>query len=151
LTKPRPNEALAQREGDRRAKKMNRRKRTQFWGAHADDDSLVLEILSGHKTATVCKADEYHTALGEFDDDGMAVGDLIDVYDLRGRLRCIIRVTDVYPVRFGDIPEKLWRGEHCTSAEHFREIHRQCWLQYRLTDDFEMIATHFTLANEALP
>ncbi len=126
---------------------MNRRKRTQFWGANEDDDSLVFEILSGHKTATVCKADEYYTATSEFDDGCMLVGDLIDVYDLKGKARCVISVTDVYPVRFGDIPEKLWRGECCVSAEHFREVHRKCWPQYSLTDDFEMIATHFRLVS----
>lgn len=125
---------------------MTRRKRTQFWGADENDDRLVLEILAGHKTATVCKADEYYTALNEFDDGNMQVGDLVDVYDLKGRLRCLIRITDVYPVKFGFIPEKLWRGEVCTSAEHFREVHRSCWPQYRLTDDFEMMATHFELA-----
>lgn len=124
---------------------MTRRKRTQFWGAHPDDDSLILEILSGQKTATVCKADEYYAATGEFDDGCMEVGDLIDVFDLRGRLRCVIRVTEVYPVRFGDIPEKLWRGECCASADDFRDVHRRCWPQYALTDDFEMIATHFEL------
>lgn len=123
-----------------------RRKRTQFWGAHPDDDSLVHEILAGHKTATVCKADEYYTATGEFDDGCMEVGDLIDVYDLRGRHRCVIRITEVYPVTFGEVPEKLWRGEGCTSAEHFREIHRACWPHYDLTDDFAMIATHFEVA-----
>ena len=126
---------------------MNRRKRTQFWGAHPDDDKLVLEILSGHKTATVCKADEYYTAMGEFDDGCMEVGDLVDVFDLRGRWRCVIRVTEVYPVRFGEIPEKLWRGECCKDAEHFREAHRRCWPNYSLTDDFEMIATHFELVS----
>jgi uncharacterized protein YhfF len=122
-----------------------RRKRTQFWGAHEDDDSLVLEILSGHKTATVCKADEYCVATNEFDDGCMEVGDLIDVFDLQGRARCVIRVTEVYPVRFGDIPEKLWRGECCESADHFREVHRKCWSHYSLSSDFEMIATHFEL------
>jgi uncharacterized protein YhfF len=124
---------------------MHRRKRTQFWGAHEEDDRLILQIISGHKTATVCKADEYYTAMGEFDDGCMEVGDLIDVHDLKGRLRCVIKITDVYPVKFGDIPEKLWRGECCTSAEHFREDHRACWPQYALTDDFEMMATHFEL------
>src|SRR5688572_23125990 len=124
---------------------MSRRKRTQFWGAHEEDDNLVLEILSGHKTAPVCKADEYYTATGEFDDGGMEVGDLVDVYDLKGRHRCAIRVTEVYAVRFGDIPEKLWRGEGCTSAEHFRAVHRECWPHYSLNDEFEMIATHFVL------
>lgn len=29
---------------------MTRRKRTQFWGTHPDDDRLVHEILAGHKT-----------------------------------------------------------------------------------------------------
>jgi uncharacterized protein YhfF len=124
---------------------LTRRKRTQFWGAHEEDDSLILEVMSGAKTATVCKADEHYIAMNEFDDGCMAVGDLVDVFDLKGRLRCVIRVTDVYPVRFGEIPEKLWRGECCHSAEHFREVHRQCWPQYALTDDFEMMATHFEL------
>lgn len=124
---------------------MQRRKRTQFWGAHEDDDRLVREILAGRKTATVCKADEYQLAVGEFDDGGMAVGDVVDVFDLRGRPRCVIRITEVYPVCFGDIPEKLWRGECCRSAEDFRTIHRACWPHYALTDDFAMIATHFVL------
>ena len=127
---------------------MSRRKRTQFWGAHEEDDSLVLEILSGYKTATVCKAEEYDTARSDCYDGGMEVGDLIDVYDLKGRLRCVIRVTEVYPVRFGDIPEKLWRGEGCTSAGHFRAVHRECWPQYSLNDEFEMIATHFELVTD---
>jgi len=125
---------------------MPRRKRTQFWGANADDDRLVREILTGHKTATVCPADEYYTATGEFDDGGMEVGELVDVYDLRGCHRGVIAITEVYPVTFGSIPEKLWRGEVCTSAEHFREVHRACWPQSALTDDFALIATHFKLA-----
>lgn len=129
---------------------MNRRKRTQFWGANQDDDSLVLEILSGHKTATVCKADEYYSAMGEYDDGCMEVGDLVEVYDLKGKFRCIIRVTDVYPVKFGEIPEALWRAEGCASAEHFKEVHRTCWPHYSLTDDFEMIATHFKLADQSV-
>jgi uncharacterized protein YhfF len=129
-------------------KGVSRRKRTQFWGADENDDSLVQEILVGDKTATVCKADEYYLPMGEFDDGGMEVGDLIDVYDLKGRFRCVIRITEVYPVRFGEIPERLWRGECCTSADHFREVHRRCWPHYALTDDFEMIATHFELVTD---
>ena len=126
---------------------MTRRKRTQFWGKDENDDSLVMEILAGHKTATVDIATEYYKSHGEFDDGGMAEGELIDVYDLQERLRCVIRVTEVYPVKFGDIPEKLWRGEVCNSAEHFREIHRAVWPDENLTDDFELIATHFELVD----
>jgi uncharacterized protein YhfF len=124
---------------------MTRNKRTQFWGAHVDDDHLVLEVLSGHKTATVCKADEYTVPMGEFDDGDMQVGDLVEVFDLRGRFRCAIRITAVYPVLFGEIPEELWKGECCQSAEHFREAHRKCWPDYNLDEKFEMIATHFRL------
>jgi len=124
---------------------MKRRKRTQFWGRDETDDSLVREIIAGHKTATVDIASEYHKSYGEFDDGGMAQGDTVDVYDLRGQLRCVIRVTEVYTVRFGDIPEKLWRGEACDSAEHFRQVHRGVWPDADLTADFELIATHFEL------
>lgn len=125
---------------------MNRRKRTQFWGANEDDDSLILEILAGRKTATACQAHEYYVATGEFDDGGMEAGELVDVYDLKGRPRCVIRITEVYLARFGDIPEKLWRAEHHASAAEFQEGHRRAWPHENLTDDFELIATHFELA-----
>lgn len=124
---------------------MNRNRRMQFWGRDENDDSLVVEIEKGEKTATVCRADEYHLSEGEYDDGGWEVGDLVDVFDLKKKLRCRIRVTEVYKVRFGDIPEKLWRGEACRSAEHFQQAHRECWPHYNLHDDFELMATHFTL------
>ena len=124
---------------------MDRLKRIQFWGEDDNDDSLVVDIIEGKKTATVCKADEYYESDGDYDDGGLEVGDLVDVYDLNQNLRCRIRITEVYPVLFGDIPEKLWRGEVCRSAEHFQDAHRYCWPDYNLTDDFEMIATHFEL------
>ena len=122
---------------------MTRLKRMQFWGSSPKDDSLVLEVLKGDKTATVCKADEYDLPDGEYDDGGWQVGELVEVYDLMGRLRCVIRITDVYRVLFGNIPDRLWKAEVCENAEHFREAHRACWPEYDLTDDFEMMATHF--------
>lgn len=124
---------------------MSRRKRMQFWGEDENDDHLVVEILNGEKTATVCKADEYDLPDGEFDDGGCQVGDLADVYDLKGVKRCVIRITEVYPVAFGDIPEKLWRGEACRSVAHFQDAHRHCWPEYDLTPDFQLMATHFEL------
>lgn len=123
----------------------NRPKRIQFWGEDENDDSLVHEIIAGEKTATVSKADEFYESDGDFDDGGLEVGELVDVFDLKQRLRCRIRITEVYPVRFGDVPEKLWKGEACRSAEHFQEAHRHCWSDCDLNDDFEMVATHFEL------
>jgi len=102
-------------------------------------------VLEGAKTATVCKADEYDLPEGDYDDGGWQVGELVEVYDLRGNLRCLVRITDVYLVRFGDIPERLWKAEVCKSAAYFREVHRVCWPEYNLTDNFEMMATHFEL------
>jgi uncharacterized protein YhfF len=124
---------------------MKKLKRMQFGGEDLNDDHLVVEIIEGKKTATVSKADEYNQPEGEFDDGGWEPGDLVEVYDLKQRLRCLIRITEVYKVTFGNIPEKLWRGEACRSAEHFREAHRHCWPHYDLTDDFELMATHFEL------
>ena len=80
-------------------------------------------------------------------DEGLdeMIGDLV-TFDLKRKARCVIRITAVQPVRFGDIPKKLWRGEWCDSAEHFLEVHRKCWPKYTLTADFEILATHFELA-----
>jgi len=122
-----------------------RPRRTQFWGAHPDDDHLVLEVMAGRKTATVSPEEENALPSGEFDDGDMRVGEEVEVYDLRGKLRCRIRVTEVYPLTFGEIPEKLWRGEGCSSAEEFREEHRRAWPDKRLDDAFRLVATHFRL------
>lgn len=126
---------------------MNRRKRIQFWGENKDDDRLVLEIIAGEKTATVCAEDDFYVPDGDNDDGSLEEGDLVDVYDLHARKRCTIRIIEVCPTLFGDIPDKLWMGEHCTSAEHFREAHRQCWPELDLTDDFRLMATYFELVD----
>lgn len=105
---------------------MDHLKRIQFWGEDENDDSLVVEIIEGKKIATVSKANEFYESDGEFDDGGLEVGDIVDVYDLKQRLRCRIRITEVYPVLFGSIPKKLWIGEVCRNAEHFQEAHWHC-------------------------
>lgn len=124
-----------------------RLKRIQFWGRDEYDDHLLQEILDGLKTATVCPAREFDVPAGEYDDGGYAVGDIVEVYDNRPepQLRCRIEITEVYNVPFGDIPEKLWRGEATSSAEDFRDAHRRCWPDLDLTDDFPLTATHFRL------
>lgn len=124
---------------------MARLKRTQFWGADENDDRLVRQILAGVKTATACPADEYHLPDGDYEDGGFEVGDLVEVYDLKKQLRCIIRITEVYSTKFGSIPEKLWRGEGGGSADQFRRNHRACWPHLIIDDDFEMIINHFEL------
>ncbi|MBX2849434.1 MAG: ASCH domain-containing protein [Acidiferrobacterales bacterium] len=120
-------------------------KRIQFWGEDKNDDRLVRQIIKGHKTATACPAKTYHEHSGDYDDGGYVLGDLVEVYDLRARLRCIIQITDYYVTPFGEIPEKLWRGEANASAEEFRQEHIKCWPDFDLTDDFLIAVNHFKL------
>jgi uncharacterized protein YhfF len=68
-------------------------KRTKFWGADENDDRLIRQIVAGKKTATACPSEVYHLPDGEFEDGGFEAGDLVEVYDLKNTLRCIIRMS----------------------------------------------------------
>jgi uncharacterized protein YhfF len=124
---------------------MDKRKRLTFWGADEDDDSLVRDVIAGRKTVTADTVEDYYRPYGEYGDGSYAAGDVIRVYDLKQRLRCLIRATKVQKIRFGDIPEEVWRGEGFASAHEFQEVHIRCLPQYTLHDDFEFIALHFAL------
>jgi uncharacterized protein YhfF len=122
---------------------MTRRKKLTFRGAGEDDDSLVRAVIAGRKTVTADTAEDYAKGYGEPGDGGYAAGDIIDVFDLRGRPRCTIRATKVEVIRFGEIPEAVWRGETFASAEEFREVHVRCLPHLDLHDGFEFAALHF--------
>ena len=122
-----------------------RRKKLTFWGAHAHDDSLPLSVIAGRKTVTCDTVEDYYRGYGELGDGGYAAGDVIDVFDLQGRHRCVIRATKVERIRFGAIPEEVWRGEAFDSAEAFRACHRHALAHLDLHDAFELEALHFTL------
>jgi len=129
---------------------VGRRKRLTFWGAD-DDDSLVRSVMAGHKTVTADTVDDYYKPYGEYGDGGYAPGDIIEVYDGRQRLRCIIEATRVYVIRFGDIPEEVWRGETFASADEFREVHVRCLPHLDLHDGFEFVTLHFALVEIIAP
>ena len=122
-----------------------RNKRLTFWGANDDDDSLVVDVIAGRKTVTADTVDAYYQPYGPFGDGSYAPGDLIDVYDLSQRLRCLIRATKVVVIRFGDIPEEVWRGENFSSAEQFRQVHIDALPHLDLHDAFEFVTLHFEL------
>lgn len=128
---------------------MNPRKKLTFWGAHEDDDSLVLSVIAGRKTVTADIVEDYYKGYGELGDGGYEAGDLIDVHDLRGLPRCTIRATEVRVIRFGDIPEDVWRGEAFASADEFREIHVRCLPHLDLHDDVKFVTLHFELVEVA--
>lgn len=124
---------------------MIRRKRLTFWGEDENDDSLPRSVIEGRKTVTADTVDDYYKPYGEYGDGSYAPGDLIEVYDLRQNLRCIIEATKVYNIKFGDIPEEVWKGETFSSAEEFRECHIRALSHLQLHDDFEFVTLHFKL------
>ena len=124
---------------------MARRKRTQFWGRDENDDRLVVQIIQGKKTATACPAEIYFEPDGPYEDGGFVVGDIVEVYDLKGILRCLIEITEYYTTLFGDIPERLWRGEGNVSAQEFQDDHIDCWREWDVKDDFLIAVNHFKL------
>ena len=128
-----------------------RRKRLTFWSAHADDDSLVQAVIAGRKTVTADTVEAYYQPYGEYGDGSYAAGDEIEVYDPRQRLRCIVRATKVEPIRFGHIPEAVWRGETFASADEFRQVHRDSLPHLDLHDDFVFVTLHFALLEVVQP
>ena len=124
-----------------------RLKRLTFWGADDNDDTLVRSVVAGHKTVTADTVEDYHKPYGPFGDGSYAAGDLIEVYDLRQRLRCTIRATKVYNIRFGDIPQEVWRGETFDSADQFRQVHIDALPHLDLHDGFEFVTLHFALVD----
>lgn len=130
---------------------MDRRKRLTFWSANEDDDSLVRSVIDGRKTVTADTVEDYYKPYGEYGDGSYEPGDLIEVYDPRQRLRCIIRATKVYRIRFGDVSEEVWRGETFSSAEEFRECHIRCMPHLHLHDAFELVTLHFELVEVLVP
>jgi len=126
-------------------REMNRLKRLTFWGADENDDSLPRAVIAGQKTVTADTVEDYYKPYSEYGDGSYEPGDLIEVYDLQKRLCCLVRATNVQTIRFGDIPEAVWRGEGFTSACEFQEVHIRCLPQYELHDDFQFVALHFEL------
>jgi uncharacterized protein YhfF len=124
---------------------MNRRKRLTFWGADENDDSLPRSVIAGRKTVTADIAEDYYKGYGEYGDGGYAAGDIIEVYDLKRKLRCLIQATKVYNIKFGNIPEEVWRGEEFASAQEFRDVHIRCLPDHKLHDDVEFVTLHFKL------
>jgi uncharacterized protein YhfF len=124
---------------------MNTRKRLTFWGEDESDDSLVRAVMDGKKTVTADTVEAYYAGYGEFGEGGYVAGDIIDVHDLKHRLRCIIKATKVYVIEFGSIPEEVWRGEGFSSALEFQECHIRCLPHLNMHDKSEFVTLHFEL------
>ncbi|HOP06072.1 MAG TPA: ASCH domain-containing protein [candidate division Zixibacteria bacterium] len=107
-------------------------------------DRLVDQIIEGRKTASVCPLGEVDLKEGDYD-DALVVGDYYDVYDSERRPRCTIRIIGMELCRWDNIPERLYRGETNSTADEFREDHREFFGE--VSDDFEFVAYYFELAS----
>ena len=124
---------------------MTKNRKAQFWGEDKNDDHLVLQIIDGKKTATCCPTQYFDQADGKFHDGGYNIGDLVEVYDLKGNLRCLIKINEKYETTLGDFPDMLWQGECCKNAKEFQDEHFKCWKQLNVTKNTKITATHFEL------
>ncbi len=137
----RPTSPLLNAQGE----EVSRRKRLTFWGADQNDDSLVCSVMEGRKTVTADTVEAYYKPYSEYGDGSYEPGDLIEVYDQKQRLRCIVKATKVYTIEFGNVPEEVWRGETFSSAKEFQECHIRCLPHLDLHDRFELVTLHFEL------
>jgi uncharacterized protein YhfF len=116
----------------------NKMKRIQFVS-----DNLVEQIIRGEKTASVANLGEIEFEEDEYN-SALVVGDYYDVYDSKLKPRCTIRITAMDLCRWDNIPERLWSGETNTSADQFKEDHRDYFEDP--PDDFEFVAYYFELS-----
>ena len=125
---------------------MAEHKRFTFW---ADDPGVVTKMIGltvdGKKTATARPLFSWGVPAHDWDAGRFTVGDICTMYDLERRPQATIRITEVYEFRFGDIPERLWRGENCASADAFKADHHRGWSHLTLADDTPLIAIHYEI------
>ncbi|MDJ0607767.1 MAG: hypothetical protein QNJ67_02230 [Kiloniellales bacterium] len=106
---------------------------------------LIDQIVDGSKTASVRRI-EWSEGIDAFNTP-LHVGAVYRVYDRDRRPRCRLRLTGIELVRWGAIPERLWREDPAASGEvslaAFRADHDDFF--DRPDDNFEFLALYFHL------
>jgi RimJ/RimL family protein N-acetyltransferase/uncharacterized protein YhfF len=121
-----------------------RRSRLQFVS-----DRLVQQVVDHRKTASVALLDEVDVKEDEHNDP-LVTGREYDVLDSARIRRAAIRITGMELCRWEDIPERLWRGETSTSADGFREDHRE-FFGSAAGPGFEFVAYYFRTVDPPEP
>ena len=116
-------------------------------------DRLVRQILSGEKTATCCPRSDYDGE--ELSEVVGSVGEIVDVRDGDGEVRCRVRMLAVYETTFGLPAPGLVAGEgNGADADAFRRDHLDAWAEDMaaegrpLTDDTILVVEEFELIEE---
>ena len=116
-------------------------------------ERLIQQIRDGTKTATCSPRVEYTEE--ELAAIFASRGDILNVVDTDGNLRCKVRMTAVYETTFGDPAQSLVRGEgYGDDAESFRRDHISVWAAgmeaagYPLTDETVLVVEEFGMVEE---
>jgi uncharacterized protein YhfF len=105
-------------------------------------DTLVEQIITGRKTASVTSLEEVAVQEDEYN-DALVVGEYYDVYDSAYTFRATIRIVAMELCRWNAIPERLWRGEVNRNAEEFRKDHEAYFSNP--VPEFEFVAYYFEM------
>ncbi len=119
-----------------------------FWGRNDQDENLLIECLQGVKTVT-CTPKVWVT-----EEDYSYVGDLFEVQTKLGKKACVIEITEVYEMKFGDITgeigERIAKGENST-LEQFIQDHIFSWEAaleqegHGFNEETLIVVEHFTV------
>ena len=105
-------------------------------------DELAALVVRGRKTATTGLMREY-----EEDGDPLPqVGEHRYILDSRGDPVCVVEITEVRVVPFGEVDANFARdeGEGDLSLEHWRKVHRAFFSNYGgVTDDTLVVCERF--------
>ncbi len=123
------------------------------FGWEGDDglgERLVRQILDGEKTATCCPRTDYDEE--ELAEVVSSVGEIVDVLDTEGEVRCRVRMLAVYETTFGLPAPGVVEGEgNGTDVEAFRRDHLDAWAEdladegHPLTDETILVVEEFEL------
>ena len=114
-------------------------------------ERLIQDVLDGRKTATCCPRSDYEEE--ELAEVVASAGEIVDVVDAGGEVRCRVRMTAVYETTFGLPAPGLVSGEgNGSDAEAFRRDHIEAWADemadegHPLTDDTILVVEEFELS-----
>lgn len=123
---------------------MEIKHRIQF-GCNADE--LAMKVLSGKKTATSSLYDYYHKEYKDI----IKVNELASVLDSYNKEICIIQITKIEIVKFGNITEQFSIEEGDENLENWKNIHIKYYssllkkIGLKLTAETKLLCEWFTV------
>ncbi|BBE30978.1 hypothetical protein OSSY52_11190 [Tepiditoga spiralis] len=123
-------------------------KKTTVWGKDENDNSVIDQIINKGKTV-ICTPKYWYDKEPEI--SKTKVGDLVAIYTKKGEHACNIEITEKYEIPFGQVTERIAKGELFNSIEEFKEFHKKIWSEelnkdwLAINDDTIIVVEHFKL------